>query len=93
MRTKADFILETTNDVMPLAKVVRELMNACGEQIERLNCAVALEPIERILCEGTSAHQQLKIYNDGRAAGDANPQALLKVIDWLKATTLDVSKL
>lgn len=89
--TKAEFILETTNEVVPLAKVVRELMNACGEQIERLDCATALEPIERILNEGTSAHQQLKIYNDGRAAGDENPQALLKVIDWLKATTLDVT--
>ncbi|MDY6948427.1 MAG: carboxylate-amine ligase, partial [Pseudomonadota bacterium] len=86
---KAEFILETTNQVLPLATVVRDLMNACGEQISKLNCAKALEPIERILNEGTSAHQQLKIYNDSRAAGDENPQALLKVIDWLKATTLE----
>lgn len=88
---KADFILETTNEVVPLAKVVRDLMSTCGEQIDQLDCAKALEPIERILNEGTSAHQQLKIYNDSRAAGDENPQALLKVIDWLKATTLDVT--
>jgi carboxylate-amine ligase len=89
--TKADFILETSNEVVPLAKVVRHLIGACEEQIERLGCSDALRPIERILNEGTSAHQQLKIYNDSRAAGDENPQALLKVIDWLKATTLDVA--
>jgi carboxylate-amine ligase len=87
---KADFILETSNEVVPLTKVVRDLMSTCGEQIDRLGSATALEPIERILNEGTSAHQQLRIYNDSRAAGDENPQALLKVIDWLKATTLDV---
>src|SRR5690606_7899045 len=84
---KDDFILETTNEVVPLAKLVRNLMNECSERIERLGCAKALEPIERILNEGTSAHQQLKIYNHGRAAGDESPQALLKVMDWLKATT------
>lgn len=89
---KAEFILETSNEVVPLAKVVSDLMSACREQIDRLDCATALEPIDRILNEGTSAHEQLKIYNDSRAAGDENPQALLKVIDWLKATTLDVSR-
>ncbi len=88
---KAEFILETTNEVVPVATVVRDLMNTCGEQIERLGCATALAPIENILNEGTSAHQQLKIYNDGRAAGDENARALCKVLDWLKATTLDVA--
>jgi carboxylate-amine ligase len=85
---KAEFILETSNEVAPVAKVVSDLIAACGEQIDRLDCAEALTPIDRILNEGTSAHQQLKIYNDRRAAGDESPEALLKVIDWLKATTL-----
>jgi carboxylate-amine ligase len=85
---KAEFILETSNEVVPVAKVVSDLMNACGEQIDRLDSAAALEPIERILGEGTSAHQQLKIYNDSRAAGDESLDALLKVMEWLKVTTL-----
>lgn len=85
---KAEFILETSNEVVPVAKVVSDLMAACGEQIDRLGGAEALQPIERILAEGTSAHQQLKIYNDSRAAGDDSLDALKKVIDWLKATTL-----
>jgi Uncharacterized conserved protein len=74
--------------VVPVARVVSDLMSACGEQIERLGAAPALQPIERILCEGTSAHQQLKIYNDSRAAGDDSLEALLKVIQWLIVTTL-----
>lgn len=86
--TKAEFILETSNEVAPLAKVVSDLIDACGEQIDRLDCGDALQPIERILSEGTSAHQQLKIYNDSRAAGDESVDALLKVIEWLKVTTL-----
>jgi carboxylate-amine ligase len=85
---KAEFIFETSNEVVPVADVVANLLGECGEEIERLNCADALKPLDRILAEGTSAHQQLKIYNDGRAAGDENPQALGKVIEWLKETTL-----
>jgi carboxylate-amine ligase len=85
---KAEFILETSNEVVPVADVVANFLSECGAQIERLNCADALKPLDRILAEGTSAHQQLKIYNDGRAAGDENPQALGKVIEWLKETTL-----
>lgn len=88
---KAEFILETSNEVAPIAAVVKDLMTACAEQIDRLDCAKALKPIERILSEGTSAHQQLKLYNDSRAAGDDSLPALLKVIDWLKATTLEVA--
>jgi glutamate---cysteine ligase / carboxylate-amine ligase len=84
---KAEFILETSNEVVPVAKVVSDLIDACGEQIARLDCGEALAPIERILSEGTSAHQQLKIYNDSRAAGDESADALLKVIEWLRVTT------
>jgi carboxylate-amine ligase len=85
---KAEFILETSNEVAPVSKVVGDLIAACGDQIDRLDCGEALEPIERILSEGTSAHQQLKIYNDCRAAGDESLDALLKVIEWLKVATL-----
>lgn len=73
------------------ARLVHELMCACGEQIDQLDCASALAPIERILNEATSAHQQLKIYHDSRAAGDEHQRALLNIVDWLKAATLDVA--
>jgi glutamate---cysteine ligase / carboxylate-amine ligase len=86
--TKAEFLFETSNEVVPVVEVVGDLMSKCAEQIERLNSAAALKPLDRILAEGTSAHQQLRIYNDSRAAGDESPQALGKVIDWLKETTL-----
>ncbi|MBL8269306.1 carboxylate-amine ligase [Steroidobacter sp.] len=89
--TKAEFILETSNEVVPVATVVKDLLSACADQIDRLDCTTALKPIERILNEGTSAHQQLKIYNDSRAAGDEGLAALSKVIDWLRATTLEVA--
>lgn len=85
---RAEFILETSNQVMPVAEVTAALLADCGEQIDRLKSAPALAPLNRILAEGTSAHQQLKIYNDSRAAGEENPQALGKVIEWLKQTTL-----
>ena len=85
---KAEFILETSNEAVPLARVIGDLLEACAEQIDLLDCGEALAPIERILSEGTSAHQQLKVYNDSRAAGDESVDALLKVVEWLKATTL-----
>jgi carboxylate-amine ligase len=86
--TKAEFILETSNEVVPVADLLASLQTECSEQIDGLKCATALAPLDRILAEGTSAHQQLKIYNDSRAAGDENPEALAKVIEWLKETTL-----
>lgn len=72
-------------------KHFKDLTAQCAEQIDRLDCAAALQPLDRILNEGTSAHQQLKSYNDSRVAGDDNLQASAKVIDWLKATTLDAA--
>lgn len=85
---KAEFIMEGSDEIVPVTDLVARLTTECGDQIDRLNCAAALEPLKRILAEGTSAHQQLKIYNDSRVAGDENPQALCNVIDWLKETTL-----
>jgi carboxylate-amine ligase len=85
---KAEFILETTNEVVPVATVINDLLTQCGDQIDRLDCAAALQPLQRILSEGTSAHQQLKIYNDSRAGGADIPEALCRVLDWLRATTL-----
>ena len=85
---KAEFIWETTNEVVPVANIVANLLGECRELIDRLACAEALKPLDRILSEGTSAHQQLKIYNDSRAAGAENLPALRKVIEWLKQTTL-----
>lgn len=84
---KAQFIVETSNETVPVATVISDLLADCADQIDRLDSARALQPLERILSEGTSAHQQLKIYNDRRAAGDDNPQALIKVLDWLRTTT------
>jgi carboxylate-amine ligase len=85
---KAEFLLETSNEVVPVTNIVADLQAQCREQIDRLNCTAALEPLNRILTDGTSAHLQLKIYNDSRAAGDENLQALGKVMGWLKETTL-----
>jgi glutamate---cysteine ligase / carboxylate-amine ligase len=86
---KAELILETSREAVPISKIVANMLAACGEQIDRLDCATALKPLERILAEDTSAHRQLKIYNDSRAAGDENPQALGKVVEWLKEATLE----
>ena len=88
---KAEFILETSNEVAPVATVIGDLLADCADQIDRLDSAAALQPLQRILSEGTSAHHQLKIYNDRRAAGDDNPRALVKVLDWLIETTLQVA--
>jgi carboxylate-amine ligase len=85
--TSARFIDEARQTVRPLAEWLDDLFELVGPEAQRLGCAPVFKRLETILREGTSAHEQLRIYNERRAAGEPRVRALRGVVDWLAATT------
>jgi hypothetical protein len=59
-----------------------------AEEADQLECTTALEGLHTIMQRGTSAHRQLKLYNDARAGGASRSEALRQVLAWLAAATL-----
>jgi carboxylate-amine ligase len=85
---RAEFIAEASSDVLSVARVLEAARLFVADEADQLECAAALECLNTILQRGTSAHRQLKIYNDARAAGASRGEALREVLAWLAAATL-----
>lgn len=85
--TAATFVDEASGTAVPLREKLVELMRFIGPDAQRLGCEQTLQQIDRILESGTSAHAQLRIYNEQRAGGSVNQLALREVVDWLATTT------
>jgi glutamate---cysteine ligase / carboxylate-amine ligase len=82
------FIAEGSSEVDAVPIVLSETLALLGEQIQRLDCADALWPLQRLMRIGSSAHEQVRIYNEARSAGRSHGQALRRVVAWLECTTL-----
>lgn len=87
--TDAQFIDEAANRTWSLRETLARLLELIHPQATRLNCLPALQHIERILERGTSAHAQLRLYNERRAAGATRNAALHTVAEWLAVATLE----
>lgn len=85
--TRAAFIDERSSELVSVNDTLRGLIELAGEHIQRLDCGASVSRLHRLFDEGTSAHTQLRIYNEGRAAGDSRTQALRRVLGWLERTT------
>jgi glutamate---cysteine ligase / carboxylate-amine ligase len=85
--TAARLIDETTQTEVPLPELLQHLFRLIETEAERLSCGFALERINAIIAGGSSAHSQLRIYNERRAAGDSRSRALRSVVDWLVERT------
>ena len=85
--TAARFIDEASGAAIPLPELLQQLLAFVGEDADRLGCAATFQRLGQIVENGTSAHAQLRIYNERRATGTSNPLALRAVVDWLATTT------
>jgi carboxylate-amine ligase len=83
----ARFIDEQTRSDVALAELLPQLRTLIEPEAERLGCKPALERLDAIMSGGSSAHVQLRVYNESRIAGATRAQALHAVVDWLIATT------
>jgi carboxylate-amine ligase len=84
----AQFIAPASSQATPAADVLRELLAMIRSEVEDLECGEAVQNAEEILGRGTSAHEQLRIYETSRKAGKPKEAALGAVVQWLECTTV-----
>lgn len=75
-------------EVVPFADLLEELSGFIAEDAEALGCQAEIENLRLILSDGTSAHRQLRVFNEASDAGCAPPDALNRVVDWLVDETV-----
>jgi carboxylate-amine ligase len=74
--------------VVPYAELLEEMLMLIRQDAEYFDCVAEVEHARRILARGTSAHLQIKTYNDAKSAGANNAEALKAVVDMLIEETL-----
>lgn len=79
-------------DVVPFGQLVDEITGLIDEDVEALGCTEQIAHLKTILARGTSAHRQVKTYEDAIAAGADRDTALIAVVDRLIAETADITK-
>jgi carboxylate-amine ligase len=85
----ARFIDEHGGPAEPVHAALARLRRHCAEDADALQCRHELSALDALMAEGTSADVQLAIYDRRREQGDSHLQALVPVLDWLLATTLE----
>lgn len=86
--TAAEFIDADGSGTRPFEQIVADLAELIAEDVEALGCHDAVRQMQRIVAEGTSAHEQIRIYRARRDAGVGRFGALKSVVDWLVETTV-----
>src|ERR1700719_2478593 len=81
--TSATFVDQQSMKAMPIDAVLHELMKLIRDDAQALACVEEISRANAILKGGSSADQQLRIYEETRAAGRSRQQALKDVVDWL----------
>ncbi len=73
--------------VVPFPELLDELLELVAEDAEALGCEEELADVRNILTRGTSAHRQLKSYEQAQAAGNSEDDCLKAVVDTLISDT------
>ncbi len=73
--------------VVPCEDLIDEMLELVAEDSEALGCEQELASVRDIFARGTSAHQQLKDFEDARTAGKSVADSLVSVVDTLIANT------
>ncbi len=76
-------------EVIDYQTLLGELLTFVSEDAEALGCTAEIESLHKILGEGTSAHNQIRVFNDGIKAGLSSDEALREVVDWLIDKTVE----
>lgn len=74
--------------VVEYAQLLEELIDFVMEDAKELHCENEILHLREILRRGTSAHQQLHVYNESLALGKSQTDSLKDVVDWLIAETV-----
>jgi carboxylate-amine ligase len=74
--------------IVPYDELLEEMFSLIREDAEALDCVAEVEWAREILKRGTSAHQQLKRYEEALSEGATRHEALVEVVDFLIGETL-----
>ena len=75
-------------EVIPYQQLLEELIEIVWQDAIELDCEKEILHLRTILERGTSAHQQLRVYNYALADGKSEREALVEVVDWLIRETV-----
>lgn len=84
----AQFIDEASGSNVAVRALVHSLRQWLAEDADALGCQAALAHLDQILSRGTSAHRQIRCYEEARAAGASHREALSTVVDWLAQASI-----
>ena len=73
--------------LVPFATLLEEILELVNEDARSMNCLAEVERTREILARGTSAHRQVKAYEEARKAGASEQEALNAVVDLLVRET------
>ncbi len=71
----------------PIPALVAELTTELAEDAAALDCQPELARCATLAAEGTSADEQLRVFEQARERGAADEEALAAVVDWIAAAT------
>lgn len=74
--------------VVAYADLLEEILEHIGEDAEALNCVAEVRHARTIVRRGTSAHRQLRVYQQALEGGRSKQAALAEVVHWLRRETL-----
>ncbi len=74
-------------ELVAFPQLVEELIELVREDASELGCLRELEHMTTLLARGTSAHRQIRIYEEARSAGASEREALHAVVDFLVRET------
>jgi carboxylate-amine ligase len=70
-------------ELVPFADLLEEMLELVREDAETMGCTADIVHARTILKRGTSAHRQVKVFDEARASGASEREALKAVVDWL----------
>lgn len=69
--------------VVPYDELLDEILELVAEDAEVLDCQRELEHVRTIVARGTSAHRQIKVFEESKTFGASTEDALKNVVDTL----------
>jgi len=75
-------------EVVDYADLLSEILSLIKEDAIEAGCLAEVNHARTIVRRGTSAHRQLKVYNQALTKGLPHDRAIKKVVDWLRKETL-----
>ena len=75
--------------VVPFNELLEEMLGLVAEDAEALGCTEEVAGVWDILSRGTSAHRQLRVFEQQQAAGKSVEDSLKTVVDTLIASTAE----